>query len=111
MALVYHLALIPDWEVALKTGVYAPVSLESEGFVHASSREELIRSAEIHFPQSDTLIVLSISEKKVKHLLKWEPGREGKLFPHIYGKLPLERIENSHLLIRNEEGKWEWQKG
>ena len=76
-----------------------------------STKEELIRSAEIHFPQADTLIILSISEKKVKHILKWELGREDKLFPHIYGKIPLERIENSHLLIRNEIGKWEWQKG
>ena len=111
MALVYHLALTQDWETALNTGVYAPNSLESEGFVHASTHEELIRSAEIHFPQADTLIILSISEKKIKHMLKWEPGREGKLFPHIYGKIPLERIENSHLLIRNKAGIWEWLKG
>ena len=111
MALVYHLARLQDWETALNSGVYAPPSLKTEGFIHASSKEELIPSAVLHFPQESSLVILAISEKKVRQILKWEEGREGKLFPHIYGNIALERIENTYLLVRNGEGKWEWMQG
>ena len=111
MALVYHLARKQDWEIALNNGVYAPPSLKTEGFIHASPKEELIPSAQLHFPEESSLVILVISEKKVRQILKWEEGREGKLFPHIYGNIALERIENTYLLVRNEEGKWEWMQG
>ena len=111
MALIYHLATSKDWENALESGAYAPASLQSEGFIHASVKEELIPSAQIHFQDQTSLVILVISEKKVKHLLKWEPAREGKLFPHIYGAISLERIENTYLMIRDKEGEWQWMKG
>lgn len=111
MALIYHLAIPKDWEQALESGEYAPASLQSEGFIHASVKEELIPSARIHFLEYDSLVILVMAEKKVKHLLKWEPAREGKLFPHIYGKISLERIENTYLMIRDKQGEWQWMKG
>lgn len=88
--------------------MYAPPNLQQEGFIHCSSREELLESAALHFPDDDELVVLAIVEKRVKHILRWEPGRAEKLFPHLYGPVPIDAVETTYSLLRLPNGTWEW---
>ncbi|MEM7514576.1 MAG: DUF952 domain-containing protein [Bacteroidota bacterium] len=106
--MIYHLATHSQWLEALNKGVYTHASLKAEGFIHCSTKEQLIPTATLHFQQDQELVILEIVEKRVKDMLKWEESREGDLFPHLYGKLPLSVVENTHLLIRNKAGEWEW---
>lgn len=105
--MIYHLATEKDWEAAMSRGTYKIPSLASEGFIHCSTREQLMESARLHFAEHQRLVVLHIVEKRVKELLKWEPSREGALFPHIYGPIPVEAIEDLEILVRNADGAWE----
>lgn len=88
-------------------GTYKIPSLVAEGFIHCSTRAQLLESAQKHFEGHDRLVVLHIVEKRVKDLLKWEPSRDGALFPHIYGAIPVEAIEDLEILSRNAQGEWE----
>ena len=109
MALIYHLVAPETWEKALNKPEYESPSLKEEGFIHCSSYEQVLDSAKIHYASYQELIVLAIPEKKVKSILKWEPSRSGKLFPHLYGKIQFEQVETTHILSKNAEGMWEWE--
>ncbi|MEZ4776290.1 MAG: DUF952 domain-containing protein [Bacteroidia bacterium] len=105
--MIYHLATTADWENALRKGVYHTASLASEGFIHFSTKEQMMESANLFFAGYEELVVLEIAEKNIKHLLKWEPAPDrDELFPHVYGPVPLELITDTHMLIRNG-GIWE----
>lgn len=104
----YHLTTETDWDHALNRGHYAAPSLETEGFIHCSTAEQLLESAEKHWKGHERLVVLHIVDKHVKEILKWEPSRGGQLFPHLYGKLPVENVESTSLLERNDKGHFEW---
>ena len=106
--MIYHITTREKWEKALNSGVYTHEDLQKEGFIHCSTKEQLIASAEKHYAAFDELVILCIVEKRVKEILKWEPSRGGQLFPHVYGTIPLEAVESQNLLVKNEVGKFEW---
>ena len=105
--ILYHLTEAKAWEMALDKGFYAHPSLESEGFIHFSTEAQLLQTAARYFKSEDELVVLEVSEKKVKDLLKWEPSTNDELFPHVYGRLELSMVGNTNMLMRNKDGMWE----
>jgi uncharacterized protein (DUF952 family) len=107
--MIYHLTTQEAWEAALGQGYYEHASLAAEGFIHCSTREQLFESARLYFVGHDRLVVLQIVEKRVEQQLKWEHSRNGELFPHLYGPLPVEAVEDRRYLARNEEGQWRFE--
>lgn len=109
--MVYHLTTLAQWEKYLQhmAGDFMAPSLKTEGFIHCSTKDQVLESAERHFAGEEELVVLCIVEKRVKNLLKWEPSRNEELFPHIYGGIPLEAIETTESLQRDGKGKFDWQ--
>lgn len=108
--MIYHLTTTEAWEKALQTGVYSHPSLKTEGFIHCSEENQVLESAAKYFGDSDDVVVLYIVERHVKSILKREPSRDGALFPHLYGVLPLEAVENQSFLLRNPDGTFAWLK-
>ncbi len=108
--MIYHLMPSDEWEALLETDKtnYRPASLETEGFIHCSTEEQLLETARLHFEGHEYLAVLEMSPKKVKAILKWEsaPDRETE-FPHLYGPLPLSSVENTFMLLRLPGKDWE----
>ncbi|NBV14163.1 MAG: DUF952 domain-containing protein [Sphingobacteriia bacterium] len=101
--MIYHLTTSKIWEEALRLEIYITSSLKTEGFIHCSFRDQVIQSANLHFKEESELILLHIVDKRLGDLLKIEPSRNGELFPHIYGPLPLEAIEDQTILQRNNQ--------
>ena len=108
--MIYHLVLPDVWEKLIKTDKteYRPESLETEGFIHCSSKEQVIPTATLYFKDFSELVVLEIVEKRVKNILKWESSRDEELFPHLYGPLPLKDVETFQMLLKTPSGAWEW---
>lgn len=107
--MIYHLTSIEDYLRLTEKLVLKPESLKKEGFVHCSFEEDVLESATIHFPDASELAVLCIVEKRVRKDLKTEPSRSGKLFPHIYGPIPVEAVEDVLFLDRDDAGKFVWR--
>ena len=98
--LILHITSRPDWNQAQSLGEYRAASLESEGFIHASTERQVIAVANAFYRGKPDLALLVIDESRLTSELRWEPPAgppvEGHSsqdkFPHIYGPLNLDAV-------------------
>lgn len=94
--MILHIAHRSDWDSAVARGIYAPPSLEAEGFIHCSTIAQIPHTANRFFRGQPGLVVLCIDESRLKAGPKYEPpaleGTPGDLFPHLYGPLDIDAV-------------------
>ena len=87
-----HLIEPAHWRVALADGAVVPPSLESVGFVHLSTPEQVHLPAQALYPGRRDLVLLVVDPARLTDPVRFEPGRPedpaGMRFPHLYGPLP-----------------------
>lgn len=88
------------------SGVYAPESLESEKFIHASPTNQLTRIANKYYTGNDTVHVAVVRKSKVAAPIKWEPATGG-LYPHIYGQLNMDAVERTMTFFQSKNDTYE----
>jgi uncharacterized protein (DUF952 family) len=94
---IYHITQRDVWTAAQAAGEYVAESLGQEGFIHASTREQVVETANLLYAGRDGLVLLCIDEEKLTAPLKRAApvnagDRDGELFPHIYGPLNLDAV-------------------
>ena len=88
MATIFHITKRDEWERAQREGIYEAESLASEGFIHCSTRDQVIRTANRLFRGQTGLVLLEIDAGVVKAEIKYENCEGGEeAFPHIYGAI------------------------
>ena len=70
---------------------YAPASLATEGFIHASFLADVAASARLYFPANAGLEVLQIDPRRLDVPVVFAPTPRGPM-PHIHGPIPLDAI-------------------
>lgn len=96
MEIIYHIAAKVAWEKALTAGTYYGDTLETEGFIHCSTREQILDTANSYFRGQEGLVLLSIDASKVQSPVRYEDlYAKGQDFPHIYGPLNLDAVIHS----------------
>ena len=91
--MIFHIVPQADWSDVQHQAAYQPASLGAEGFIHCSTREQLVESATLHFHGQSHLVVLCIDEQRVAADIRYENLTGGTLlFPHIYGPLNADAI-------------------
>ena len=86
MATVYKICSRGDWAAAEAEGRYdGSADDRRDGFIHLSARDQLEATAAKYFADADDLLLLAIDGKTLGPALRWEPSRDGALFPHLYG--------------------------
>ncbi|MDA8326012.1 MAG: DUF952 domain-containing protein [Nitrospiraceae bacterium] len=90
--MILHICKKSAWQQAQKTGAYCGDTLESEGFIHCSTSEQVVEVANSLFKGMKDLILLVIDESKVVSKIKTEDAGNGTLYPHIYGPLNLDAV-------------------
>jgi uncharacterized protein (DUF952 family) len=107
---IHHLALPDDWAEAFATGEYRMstrgVTLEQEGFIHCSTRDQVEATANRFYADVEQLVVLTIDQKAVPSPIRFEPPAPGSpdRFPHIYGPLPIAAVRDATFWIRAGDG-------
>ena len=97
MSLVLHITSRTDWDTALAAGSYAADSLATEGFIHCSTAQQVIATANRLFKGKTGLVLLCIETAKVKAEIRYENLEGGtNLFPHVYGALEIAAIVSVH---------------
>lgn len=87
-ALIYHIAEKINWERAKSSNSYSTASLDSEGFIHMSTAQQLASTYLKYYRNKSGLVVLEIDPMALGDQLKWEKTPEGEgPFPHLYGTL------------------------
>jgi uncharacterized protein (DUF952 family) len=93
--LIFHMCLREEWELAVQSGTYAGSSQDrADGFIHFSTAGQLPESARRHRKGQVGLVLLAVDPYVLGEALRWEPSRQGALFPHLYGTLPLSAVRS-----------------
>ena len=94
--MIYHFCPEADWAAAAPSGSYVADSLATQGFIHCSPRDHVHLSATIRARGRTDLVVLEIDEARLDAPAVWEEGDpphpDGKLFPHVYGPIPVAAV-------------------
>jgi uncharacterized protein (DUF952 family) len=92
---IYHMCLRQEWELAVQAGSYGGSSQDlADGFIHFSTAAQLPESARRHRTGQADLVLLAVDPRLLGDALRWEPSRQGALFPHLYGTLPLDAVSS-----------------
>jgi uncharacterized protein (DUF952 family) len=88
--LIFHVCRHDEWHVAAAAGAYDGSSQDrADGFIHFSARDQIVESVARHRAGQNGLVLLAVNAATLGPALKWEPSRNGRLFPHLYGALPV----------------------
>ncbi|MEK9645995.1 MAG: DUF952 domain-containing protein [Alphaproteobacteria bacterium] len=102
---IFHICDISAWKLAKEIGHYGGSDLDRrDGFIHFSTREQVVDTAKLHLAGRRGLVLLEVDVKELGIALKWEKSRNGHLFPHLYGKLPIKAVRNVHELHLGDGG-------
>jgi uncharacterized protein (DUF952 family) len=63
-----------------------------DGFIHCSTREQVVATASRFFSDEPELVVLALDTGLLVDDVRWEPGSNGELFPHVYASIPAAAI-------------------
>lgn len=73
-----------------------------DGFVHLSTADQLQDTLNKHFEGQSDLVLLAIDTGSIEELIKWEAGRDGRMFPHLYAALPMDAVNSMQRLTGNQ---------
>ena len=111
-SLFLHLTTKLAWEDALAVGVYSlstkDKTLEEVGFIHGSFPDQVEEVAGFVFAGStEELVLLHLDIEKLEAnglVVRIEDGGNGKLYPHIYGAIPCELVDQVVPAHMNADG-------
>lgn len=93
MPIIFHITTRNAWERAAEQGTYRPEAFAADGFIHCSTREQVIQVANARFRGQTGLVLLVIDSDKVTAEIVYENLEGGQqLFPHIYGGLSVDAV-------------------
>jgi uncharacterized protein (DUF952 family) len=93
---IYKLLDAREWADFVERGVFEGAGVDlADGYVHFSTREQVVETARRHFAGRGPLVALAVDAAGLGDALRWEPSRGGDLFPHLYGVLDLALVVSS----------------
>lgn len=93
---IYHVCPKSAWKKAERRGVYEGSDDDiRDGFIHFSTGDQVVESVEKHRKGQKGLVIVACDPDELYPQLRWETSRGGKLFPHFYGEL---RVERAHFV-------------
>jgi len=99
MKQIFHITTRDDWKAAQRDGVYTAPSLDAEGFIHCSTIDQVVATANSFYRGRRDLVLLCIEESRLKAPLRYESPanpddtRASQRFPHLYGRLNLDAVD------------------
>lgn len=101
--MIFKICSQDDWTAAEQAGIYSGTPLDAQdGFIHFSQADQVAGTLAKYYAGVDGLVLIAIDETGLD--IKWEPARDGQLFPHLYSPLALAQVRWVKPLTRNEAG-------
>lgn len=105
--IIYKVCPKADYQEAKTDGLYYGTPADHEdGYMHFSTAAQLGETLEKHYAGQSDLVLLYIDVERVENHLKWEPARDGDLFPHLYSELNMDHVLQTHELQTDEHGRF-----
>lgn len=88
---IFHIATAADWRRTLESGTYTTstvgVTLEEEGFIHASRREQVQGVFDRYYRSlREDLVLLTVDTTRLESEVRVEPVGDDT-YPHVYGPI------------------------
>jgi uncharacterized protein (DUF952 family) len=111
MSFIYHIATASDWAQAQAAGEYAMSTrgrtLAEQGFIHASTADQVAPVANMIYQGLPDLLVLVIDPDRVRPEIRFEPVTGwDQPFPHIYGALNADAVVETLRLEPDADGRF-----
>ena len=99
--IIMHITSREAWKAAQEAGRCTAPSLTSDGFIHCSTRSQVLPVAEKFYKGQTGLVILVIDSTRLSSDLKWEAPSDGappsgvsasETFPHVYGPINLDAV-------------------
>jgi uncharacterized protein (DUF952 family) len=93
MATIYKICPPGLWQEAARTGTFTGMTIDhADGYIHFSGADTVVETAAVHFAGQADLVLAAIDGEALGNALRYEASRGGKLFPHLYGALPMSAV-------------------
>ncbi|MGQ9927271.1 MAG: DUF952 domain-containing protein [Chloroflexaceae bacterium] len=109
--MIYHITRNAAWTAARAAGSYAADSLATEGFIHFSTRDQVLRVANTLFHGQTGLVLLVVDPARLSAPLRYEEAHPGEYFPHLYGPLNLDAVVAMYPFSPQPDGSFHWPPG
>lgn len=76
-----------------------------DGYIHLSTAKQLPVTLEKHFFGKRDLVLVEFVATDLGPDLRWEPSRNGELFPHLYRPLPTDLARSVIPLPLGNDGR------
>ena len=112
ISFILHIIHRKDWKASASSGYYKPASLASDGFIHCSTIEQTVDTANQFYFNQHGLLLLCINMNKIEPEVRYEgpacynDQRIESLFPHIYGPLNVSAVVRVVEFVPNADGKF-----
>lgn len=107
MDVILHITEREQWEQGKLAGVYRGDTLDSEGFIHCSTPQQVIKVANALYRAQKELVLLYIESDKIRAEIRYEGCEGGERYPHIYGPLSIDAVIKVLDFEPCEDGKFE----
>ncbi|MEX6633081.1 DUF952 domain-containing protein [Hyphococcus lacteus] len=103
---VFRLATLDEWNSAQVNGLVPEREIDTrDGYMHLSTRDQALETANIHFKGVKDLLLLEIPAAPIAKFLKYELApKRGDAFPHLYSSLRVTDVERAVRLIETGNG-------
>ena len=103
--LIFKICHRAEWEVAEREGVYHGSPKDSaDGFLHFSKADQLPGTLSRYYAGGSDLVLVAVEASDLQNDLRFEASRDGALFPHLYGSLPLSAVRWTAPIGLNNDG-------
>ncbi len=97
--------ICPQTEWAQAGSSYAGSAKDKEdGFIHFSTAAQVLGTLNKYYADAGDLVLVAVDPGPLGDRLRYEPSRDGALFPHLYGTLPLTSVRWVKPIARNQDG-------
>lgn len=103
--MIFKICHRAEWALAEKNGAYSGSAKDrDDGFLHFSTAAQLAGTLARYYAEAHDLVLIAVDADALGSALKYEPSRDGALFPHLYGTLPLSAVRWTETLERDAAG-------
>jgi uncharacterized protein (DUF952 family) len=104
--MIFHFIHLHEWYLAKELNRYEPHSIATDGFIHCCTEIQINELAIRLYKGQNDLLLLEIDTNSVKIPLIYEDLYElNQLFPHLYGALNLDAINEIYHVLSIVDGK------
>jgi uncharacterized protein (DUF952 family) len=100
---IYKICQQAEW--AQVENFYAGSAKDREDhFIHFSTAEQVLGTLTKYYANAGDLVLVAVDPASLGSALRYEASRDGALFPHLYGTLPLTAVRWVKPIKRNQDG-------